>query len=153
MYIFYIIFNVNKYMARQHKIDTLIASICDEFKVKVLVNTSFSKDYGECYPDSCEIHLSQRYSSDKIKIAVFLHELSHIVTMRRNGSRYLAASIFQEESAVWSLAQEFHLKYLDKPFCKSQADFMLKCLKTYSAHHYSFKKKFNKEIISEKTKK
>ena len=85
-------------------------------------------------------------TSNKIKLAVFLHELSHILTMRRSGSRYLAASVFQEESAVWSLAQELHLKYTDKPFCKIQADFMLKCLKTYSQYHYSFKKKYNKDI-------
>ena len=132
----------------KHKIDNLISSISDEWKVKVLVNTKFQKDYGECYPDTGEIYLSKRYTSGKIKFAVFLHELSHIVTMRRSGSRYLAASIFQEESAVWSLAQEMHLKYTSKPFSKSQADFMLKCLKTYCQHHYSFKKKFNKEVPS-----
>lgn len=131
----------------KHKIDTLIASISAEYKVKVLVDASFQKNYGECYPECNEIHLCTKYSSWKIKFAVFLHELSHILTIRRRGSRYLAASIFQEESAVWSLTQELHLKYLDKPFCKSQADFMLKCLKTYSQHHYSFKKKYNKEII------
>ena len=71
-------------MAR-HKIDTLIASICDEWKVKVLVDAQFMKDYGECYPDSNEIILSSNYSSSKTKIAIFLHELSHIVTMRRHG--------------------------------------------------------------------
>ena len=103
----------------KHKIDTLIASICEEWKVKVLVDASFHKDYGECYPDYNEIFLCSKYSSSKIKLAVFLHELSHIITMRRKGSRYLAASIFQEESAVWSLAQELHLKYMNKPFCKS----------------------------------
>lgn len=118
----------------------------------MLVDTSFSRDYGECYPDSGEILLSLKYSSGRIKIAVFLHELAHILTMRRKGSRYLAASVFQEESAVWSLAQELHLKYLSKPFCKAQADFMLKCLKTYSQHHYSFKKKFNKKITEEAAK-
>lgn len=136
----------------KHKVDTLIASICEEQKVKVLVDASFHKDYGECYPESNEIFLSSKYSSGKVKLAVFLHELSHIITMRRNGTRYLAASIFQEESAVWSLAQELHLKYVDKPFCKSQADFMLKCLKTYSQHHYSFKKKYNKEIPKKEEK-
>ena len=94
--------------------------------------------------------LSSKFSSLQIKLAVFLHELSHIITMRRSGKRYLAASIFQEESAVWSLAQELHLKYLDKPFCKSQAEFMLKCLKTYSACHYSFKKMYNKDPESKK---
>ena len=129
-----------------HKADTLIESIAEENKVKVLVDTKFQSNYGECYPDSNEILLSKKYSSDKIKIAVFLHELSHILTMRRKGARYLAASIFQEESAVWSLAQELHLKYTNKPFCKAQADFMLKCLKTYSQYHYSFKKKYNKDI-------
>ena len=122
--------NVNNNMAR--KIDKLIESISNEHKVKVLIDTKFSKDYGECYPEINEILLSNKYSSSNIKIAVFLHELSHIITLRRKGARYLAASIFQEESAVWSLAQELHLKYTNKPFCKTQADFMLKCLKTYS---------------------
>lgn len=36
----------------KHKIDTLIASISEEWKVKVFVDASFKKDYGECYPDS-----------------------------------------------------------------------------------------------------
>ena len=138
--------NVNIKIMAKHKIDTLIASISEEFKVKVTVDASLQKNYGECYPDSNEIVLCSRYSSGKIKFAVFLHELSHILTMRRKGKRYIAASIFQEESAVWSLAQELHLKYLDRPFCKSQADFMLKCLRTYSQHHYSFRKKYNKDI-------
>lgn len=128
------------------KIDTLIESIADEHRVKILIDARFQKDYGECYPDINEIILGKKYKSGKIKLAVFLHELSHILTMRRSGSRYLAASIFQEESAVWSLAQELHLKYTNRPFCKTQADFMLKCLKTYSQYHYSFKKKFNKTL-------
>lgn len=122
--------NVNIFMAC--KVDKLIESISNEHKVKVLIDTKFSKNYGECYPEVNEILLSSKYSSNSIKFAVFLHELSHIITLRRKGSRYLAASIFQEESAVWSLAQELHLKYVDKPFCKKQAEFMLKCLKTYS---------------------
>lgn len=131
----------------KRKIDTLIESICNEYKVKVLVDTSFIKDYGECYPDSGQIMLCSKYSSNKIKIAVFLHELAHILTMRRHGARYIAASIFQEEFAVWSLTQELHLQYLNRPFSKEQADFMLRCLKTYSQHHYSFKKKYNKKIV------
>lgn len=130
----------------KHKIDEIITSISGEWKVKVLIDTSFSKDYGECYPDSDEIMLGNKYTTSKIKLAVFLHELSHIITLRRSGSRYLAASVFQEEYAVWSLAQELHLKYTNKPFNKSQADFMLKCLKSYSKRHYSFKKQFNKKI-------
>lgn len=128
------------------KIDKMIDSIADEHKVKVLVDIKFQKNYGECYPEINEIILSSKYTSNKVKFAVFLHELSHILTLRRKGARYLAASVFQEESAVWSLAQELHLKYTNKPFCKSQADFMLKCLKTYSQYHYSFKKKYNKKI-------
>lgn len=130
----------------KRKIDEMITSISSEWKVKVLVDTSFDKDYGECYPDSNEILLSDIYSNCNIKLAVFLHELSHIITLRRSGQRYLAASVFQEEYAVWSLAQELHFKYTNKPFNKKQADFMLKCLKSYSKKHYNFKKKFNKNI-------
>ena len=130
----------------KRKIDEKIASISSEWKVKVLVDQSFDKDYGECYPDSNEIMLGEKYTASNIKLAVFLHELSHIITLRRSGSRYLAASVFQEEYAVWSLAQELHFKYTGKPFTKSQADFMLRCLRSYSRRHYSFKKKFNKKI-------
>lgn len=133
-------------MAKLRKVDKVIASICDEYKVKVLVDVAFHKDYGECYPDTSQIMLCSKYSSDKLKIAIFLHELAHILIMKRKGKRYIAASVFQEESAAWSLAQELHVKYFGKAFDKTQADFMLKCLKTYSQHHYSFKKKFNKEV-------
>lgn len=52
--------------------------------------------------------------------------------MRRSGARYLAASIFQEESAVWTIAQELHYKYTKMPFSKAQAEFMLRCLDTYA---------------------
>ena len=76
------------------KIDEKIASISSEWKVKVLIDASFEKDYGECYPDSNEIMLGDKYSASNIKFAVFLHELSHIITLRRHGSRYLAASVF-----------------------------------------------------------
>ena len=86
------------------QIDSLIESISDKWKVIVKCDPKFQKDYGECYPDLDKIVLGSKYSSAKIKLAVFLHELSHIITIRRSGARYLAASIFQEESAVWSLA-------------------------------------------------
>ena len=76
------------------QIDTMILSICDEYKVVVTSNPEFQKDYGECYPDLDKIVLGTKYSTAKIKLAVFLHELGHILTMRRDGSRYLAASIF-----------------------------------------------------------
>lgn len=39
-------------MAKLRKVDKVIASICDEYKVKVLVDVAFHKDYGECYPDT-----------------------------------------------------------------------------------------------------
>ena len=114
------------------QIDSLIESISDEWKVIVKCNPEFQKDYGECYPDLDKIVLGSKYSSAKVKLAVFLHELGHIITMRRSGARYLAASIFQEESAVWTIAQELHYKYIKMPFSKSQAEFMLRCLDTYS---------------------
>lgn len=128
----------------KQQVDKQILSICDEYKVFVKSDPEFQKDYGECYPDLDKIVLGTKYSSAKIKFAVFLHELGHILTIRRSGSRYLAASIFQEESAVWSLAQELHYKYTERPFSKAQADFMLRCLDTYAQHSYSFIKKFNK---------
>lgn len=130
----------------KHNVDELVKSICAEFKVIVVVDEDFPQNYGECYPDLDKIVLSKQYSSGNLKLAVFLHELGHILTMRRKGSRYLAASVFQEESAVWSLAQELHLKYTNRPFTKAQGQFMLQCLNTYSEHHYSFVKKYNKPV-------
>ena len=129
----------------KQQIEKLILSICDKHKVFVECRSEFQKDYGECYPDLDKILLGTKYSSSKIKFAVFLHELGHILTIRRRGTRYLAASIFQEESAVWTLAQELHFKYTQHPFSKAQANFMLRCLDTYSQYHYSFVKKFNKD--------
>ena len=130
------------------EIEDMIKSISSQHKVIVVYESKFQKDYGECYPGTDKILLGTKYSSNRIKFAVFLHELCHILTLRRTGSRYVAASIFQEEFAVWSLAQELHLKYVGKPFSSKQAKFMLNCLNTYSKRHYSFKKKYNKETPS-----
>ena len=128
----------------KHNVDQMVKSICAEFKVIVVVDKDFTENYGECYPEQDKIVLGKKYSSANIKFAVFLHELGHILTIRRKGSRYLAASVFQEESAVWSLAQELHLKYTNRPFTRAQGKFMIQCLDTYSEHHYSFVKKYNK---------
>jgi len=75
-------------------IDNLVKSICNKYKVIVVVDKDFPKDYGECYPNLDKIILSSSFSNFRIKFAVFLHELGHILTMRRTGSRYIAASIF-----------------------------------------------------------
>ena len=128
--------------------DELIKTISQQHKVVVVYEKKFQKDYGECYPEIDKILLGVKYSSGKIKLAVFLHELAHVLTIRRTGHRYIAASIFQEETAVWTLAQELHLKYTDKPFSVSQGKFMIKCLETYSKHHYCFNKKYNKKKLS-----
>lgn len=88
----------------KRQVEQSIVSISDEWKVFVECKTEFQNDYGECYPDLDKIVLGTKYSSANIKFAVFLHELGHIITLRRHGARYFAASIFQEESAVWCLA-------------------------------------------------
>lgn len=136
-----------KRLKAKSKIDSMIERISDEFSVTVMVRESFQPDYGECYPDIGQIILSSRFSNKYIKFAVFLHELCHIITLRRHGRRYLAASVFQEEFSVWDLAQELHYQYLEKPFTKSQVKFMLKCLCSYSEYRSSFRKKFNKDVI------
>ena len=97
--IFFIIFfkfiflKVNIYMTK-HNVDQMVKSICAEFKVIVVVDKDFTENYGECYPEQDKIVLGKKYSSANIKFAVFLHELGHILTIRRKGSRYLAASVF-----------------------------------------------------------
>ena len=53
------------------QIDSMIESISDEWKVIVKCDSEFQKDYGECYPDLDKIVLGSKYSSAKVKFAVF----------------------------------------------------------------------------------
>jgi hypothetical protein len=58
-------------------------------------------------------------------------------------------SIFQEETMAWDLAMETQYKIFGRKFTKSQGNFMLECLKTYSKQHYNFRKGYSSEDTDE----
>ena len=52
-------------------------------------------------------------------------------------------SVFREETMAWTLAMELQMKYFKRNFTKSQGNFMLDCLRTYSKQHYHFNKTYD----------
>jgi len=119
------------------KIDKFISDYCNQSGIKLLINPNLSKNDGLCYTDIKEIHLAQKYTTNKIKLAVFLHEVAHIRVERFKAQPY---NIFECEYYSWFEAMKMHKKYFGKSFSKAQAEFMLKCLKTYCRSHYEFRK-------------
>ena len=122
---------------RLSKIDKFIIDFCQSHKIKLFFDPILNKNDGLCFPDLKEIHLSQKYTNQKIKLAVFLHEVSHITINRFKNKPY---NNFDCEYYSWFSAIKLHIKYFGKSFCKSQAEFMLKCLKTYCYSYNQFKK-------------
>lgn len=124
-------------MMRQTSVDKFINEYCAINGIKLLIDPALAKNDGLCYPSLKEIHLSQKYSSNKHKLSVFLHEVSHIRVERFKAQPY---NIFECEYYSWFEAMKLHKKYFNKSFSKTQAEFMLKCLKTYCRSHYEFRK-------------
>lgn len=92
------------------------------------------------------MHLGRKYSSLSIFKAVAFHELGHaIINLKRaKGVKlYKVHSSFNNEFNAWWLAQRLCLKWMKRPFTKKMGDFILECLKTHSASHYSFKESFD----------
>lgn len=131
-----------KRLTRQN-IVTTITEICQKYRIKLVLNDpQVGKDNGYAF-GSDEIHLGGEYSSNYILLAIFLHEFGHSVLARRHSKKYRKLSIFREESLAWVLAMEFQQKYFGKSFTKSQGNFMLDCLRTYSKQHYHFTKGYD----------
>lgn len=122
---------------RLNKIDKFINDYCAINGIKLLIDPSMDKDDGCCYVELKEINLAQKYSSNKIKLAVFLHEAAHIKVNHLKAQPY---NKFECEYYSWFEAMKLHKKYFNRSFSKTQADFMLKCLKTYCKSHYEFRK-------------
>lgn len=122
---------------RQTKVDKFIAGYCQEKNIKLLIDPDLHKDDGLSYPPYREVHLAETYSSQKIKLAVFLHEASHVIVDRFKNKPY---NIFECEFWAWDRAMKMHRKYFGRSFSKAQAEFMLKCLKTYCRSQYEFAK-------------
>lgn len=123
---------------RQSSTDKFIEQYCIENNIKLFIDPSLNKNNGLCYPLYKEIHLSNKYSSNKIKLVIFLHEAAHIRIERFKNKPY---NIFECEYYSWFEAMKLHKKYFKKSFSKVQADFMLRCLKTYCRSHYEFRKR------------
>lgn len=124
---------------RKTKIDIFILDYCQKFGIKLIIDPKLGKDDGLCYPVLNEIHLSKKYSSPKIKIAIVLHEIGHIKVEHNNKKPY---NIFECEFMAWNYAIQLHKKYFNKFFSKKQTEYMLKCLKGYTRSQYEFKKLF-----------
>ena len=127
---------------RKNKTDKFIQDYCDLNNIKLLFDPAIGKDDGFCYPDLKEIHLSLHYSSQQIKLAIFLHEASHIRVHRFKDKPY---NIFECEYYSWFEAMKLYKRYFGKSFSKKQAEMMLKCLKTYCRSHYEFRKAKSKD--------
>ena len=115
-------------MSSKTKVDTFIDEYCRQFGIKLLIDPKLAKNDGLCYPTLNEIHLSRNYSSAKVKLAIVLHEIGHIKVERRAKKPY---NIFECELMAWNYAIQLHKKHFNRSFSKTQAEYMLKCLKSY----------------------
>lgn len=122
---------------RTRSTDKFIDEYCKTHNIKLLIDPALFKNDGICYPTLNEIHLSKKYSSSKIKLAVFLHEAAHIKVERFKSRPY---NNFECEYYSWFEAMKLHKKHFGKSFSKSQAVFMLNCMKTYAKTYYEFRK-------------
>lgn len=93
-----------------------------------MIDPEIRKDDGCCYPQCKEIHLSREYSSNRVKLACFLHEIGHIYVDKITNKPLTS---FECEFSSWWRAIQLHKKYFGRSFSKTQTQFMLKCLKSY----------------------
>lgn len=68
---------------KKNRTDEHIDNYCAAHGIKLLIDPKLDKDDGLCYPAYNEIHLSKQYSSGKIKLAVFFHEVGHFRCEKR----------------------------------------------------------------------
>lgn len=121
----------------QTKVDRFIQDYCGEHGIKLLVDPNLSKDDGLCYPPYKEIHMALKYSSAKVKLATFFHELGHL---KNEGKKAKPYNIFECELLAWAEGMKIYKKLFGKSFSKTQSEYMLKCLKTYCRSQYEFQK-------------
>ena len=125
-------------MVKKSKVDKFIESYCADNGIILLIDPKLDKNDGLCYiAPYKEIHLAQRYSASYIKLACFLHEAAHLKVDRFKNKPY---NLFECEYYSWFEAMQLHKKHFGKSFTKKQAEYMLKCLKTYCQSQYEFRK-------------
>ena len=125
-------------------ISTLI-KVCQKRNITLVLNDpQIGEDNGLSYGKS-EIHLGAKYKSNLILLAIAMHEFGHVMISRRKGRKYKKLSIFSEEVLAWTLAMQYQKLYFNRNFTRSQGNFMLDCLKTYSKDHYNFSKEYPNE--------
>lgn len=126
--------------------DKLVQKICKVTGVELyLDDAEVVKDNGWADIANNEIHLGSKYSSPSIKLVIFFHELAHIQIARSKAAHNEDVCTFMEEFAAWHHGMDEYFKWCHKTINKTQGNFILKCLKTYSKTHYSFKNK-DKEL-------
>jgi hypothetical protein len=113
---------------KQSKTDKFILDYCKSKGFHLFIDPELGVNDGFSYPATREIHLARKYSSYKIKLAVFIHEVGHCVV---DGARKSPYNIFECEMAAWAEGMKLYRRLFGKSFSKTQAEFMLKCLKSY----------------------
>ena len=113
---------------KQNKTDKFILDYCKSYRFHLFVDPELGVTDGFSYPASREIHLARKYSSHKIKLAVFMHEVGHCIVDKSHRQPY---NIFECEMAAWAEGMKLYRKQFGRSFSKTQAEFMLKCLKSY----------------------
>ena len=101
---------------RQSKIDRFIDGYCRNEGIVLLIDPKLRKDDGLCYPPLREIHLAKKYTSSRIKLAIFLHEVGHIAVDRHKKK---PANIFECEMMSWQYAINTHKRFFGKFFSRT----------------------------------
>jgi hypothetical protein len=111
-----------------NKTDRFILDYCKLRGFHLFIDPNLGLNDGFSYPEFKEIHLSKKYASHKIKLAVFMHEIGHCVI---DGAKKQPYNIFECEMAAWTEGMKLYRKQFGRSFSKTQAEFMLKCLRSY----------------------
>ena len=130
---------------KKAEVDKFINSYCKKNKIALLINPQLSKDDGCCYVELREINLSQKYSSSAIKLAVFFHEVGHLKVESHKAAPF---NKFECEFYSWNEGMKLYKKCFEKAFSKKQAEYMLKCLKTYCNSATEFVR-FHKDLAED----
>lgn len=120
-------------------VDRVMKSVCKEKKIILVVDGTCSKNFGSAQSDISKVTIADRFTNNRIKLAVFFHEVGHVLNDRRklarskrhNNEGWLL-STFQDEAYAWITGMKLYDMYVDRAFTKDQCHFMLKCLTSYS---------------------
>ena len=124
------------------KFNKIFQEICYKNNIIVFFNDPQITDKDNGFAKWNEIHLETKYSNISTYIAVAFHEFAHAIINMKRAKKIKQSFVncnFNEEFLAWALAMRYYAKNFNKPFNKTQSNFVLKCLKTHALTDYSFK--------------